>query len=243
MNSTAPAPADPATPWTAELLAKIGNGFARQDTGTLLAWALASFAPELCMATSFGPQSIVLMHLLSRLQPAATVFYLDTALLFPETYALRDELSRRLGMKFTRVATELSLEDQERAHGPSLWARDPNLCCRLRKVRPLRGFLSTQKAWITGIRRATTADRAGTRLVEWDSTHGLVKLNPLANWTAERVWNYLHENLLPFNPLHEDGYPSIGCQPCTRPVRHGEDPRAGRWSGFAKTECGIHVAS
>ena len=229
--------------WNAELLAGLNTDFHRQDAETLLSWGLASFAPDVCLATSFGPQSIVVMHMLSRLRPETTVFYLDTSLLFPETYALRDQLSRQLGMRFVPVASELSVDEQGRLHGPELWKRDPDRCCRLRKVLPLRRFLATRKAWITGVRRATTANRAAAQLVEWDSANGLVKLNPLAAWSGAQVWDYIRSHHLPSNPLHLAGYPSIGCRPCTRPVRPGEDPRAGRWSGFAKTECGIHSSS
>src|SRR6185436_20581222 len=126
---------------------------------------------------------------------------------FPETYALRDRLAERLRLRFTRVSTELTLEEQEKRHGPGLWAREPDRCCRLRKVDPLRRFLGTQSAWITGIRRDQTAHRAAAGVVEWDRANGLVKLNPLAGWTQEEVWTYLHLFELPTNPLHERGYP------------------------------------
>jgi phosphoadenosine phosphosulfate reductase len=207
----------------------------------VLGWAFERFAPDVCLATSFGPQTIVLMHLVAALRPETTVFYLDTELLFPETYALRDRLARELGLTLTRVAPELSLERQAAEHGPELWARDPERCCMLRKVLPLRRFLADQRAWITGVRRDQTAERARAGIVEWDEANRLVKVNPLLDWTSDQVWDYLQRHGLPTNALHTQGYPSIGCRPCTAPVAPGEGPRAGRWRGTGKTECGIHV--
>jgi phosphoadenosine phosphosulfate reductase len=181
------------------------------------------------------------MHMVSQIRPETVTFYLDTDLLFPETYALRDELARRLGVRFERVPGSLPLEVQAAKYGEELWKRDPDLCCYVRKVVPQRQYLSQHRAWITGIRRDQTAFRANAGLVEWDTTNKMVKLNPLAAWTSEQVWNYIREHDLPYNALHDRGYPSIGCRPCTRAVAPGEDPRAGRWSGTKKTECGIHL--
>jgi phosphoadenosine phosphosulfate reductase len=229
--------------WGSERLAQLNGELENAALEAVLRWAVDTFAQDLALATSFGPQSIVLMHEIARVQPETTVFYLDTALLFPQTYALRDELARRLGLRFTRVATDLSVEQQSERFGPKLWARNPDLCCYLRKVQPLRRFLATRRAWITGIRNGQTAHRAAAPLVEWDGSNGVVKLNPLVRWSNEQVWEYLSRHRLPFNPLHREGYPSIGCQPCTRAVRPGEDARAGRWSGFQKKECGIHVTN
>ena len=226
--------------WTPRSLTRIGNTLDGQSVETVLRWGLDTFSPDICLATSFGPQSIVLMHHISKIRPEIAVFYLDTELLFPETYALRDELSERLGMTFTRVPAELSVEQQASRFGSRLWAHDPDQCCHLRKVLPLRRFLATKKAWITGIRNGHSTGRAKISQVEWDTANGVVKLNPLVRWRGEQVWDYINDQRLPFNPLHLEGYPSIGCQPCTRSVRPGEDPRAGRWSGFNKNECGIH---
>ena len=195
----------------------------------------------LAMATGFGPEGVVLMHMLSRLAPDSTVFYTDTDLLFDETYALRDQLAERLGIQFTRIHGGLSLDEQAAQHGPALWSRDPDLCCQLRKVAPLRQYLRTKQAWISAIRRDQTANRASAGLVEWDRANGLVKLNPLAAWTSGQVWSYVLKHDLPYNPLHDQGFPSIGCWPCTKAVAAGDDPRAGRWAGQAKTECGIHL--
>jgi len=230
----------PTSAWTPEALARVADALEGRPVASVLGWGFETFGDAICLATSFGPQSIVLMNEIARLRPETTVFYLDTDLLFPETYALRDELAHRLGLSFTQVRPDLTVEEQAAEHGPKLWAREPDLCCYLRKVLPLRRFLSDKRAWITGIRNGHSKTRALKPLVEWDGANGVVKLNPLVRWTSEQVWDYIREQRLPSNALHERGYPSIGCQPCTRPVRPGEDARAGRWAGFEKTECGIH---
>jgi phosphoadenosine phosphosulfate reductase len=229
--------------WTPAELASVDVRLGGRPAEHLLTWAVGAFAPDLCLASSFGPQSIVLMHMLSAIDPETTVFYLDTDLLFPETYELRDRLSARFGMTITRVPASVTLEQQAASLGPELWSREPDYCCHLRKVVPLRRFLASRPAWITGIRASQTAQRARSARIEWDETNHLVKLNPLLDWTTERVWAYIHDHDLPFNRLHLAGFPSIGCRPCTRAVRPGEDGRAGRWAGFAKTECGIHAVN
>ena len=226
--------------WSPERLAHLQETFADAPPETVLAWAFHTFTPQICLATSFGPQSIVLMHLISEVAPETTIFYLDTELLFLETYTLRAQLEQRLGVGIVRVTPQLSVGDQARLHGPELWARRPDQCCELRKVLPLRRFLQDQRAWITGVRRDVGPARQAAQRVEWDHANGLVKLNPLVEWSKERVWDYLRRHDLPTNVLHQRGYPSIGCRPCTRAVRDGEDERAGRWAGFEKTECGIH---
>ena len=221
-------------------LAPVNERLQQASLDEIVSWCARHYGESACLATSFGPQSILLMERVARLAPQTVVFYLDTGLLFPETYALRDELTRRLGLRIVRVAPELTPHEQEGVHGPALWARDPDRCCRMRKVQPLARFLAGRRAWITGIRRAQTTARARAQVVEWDATHGLVKINPLTHWSHAEVWAELRRRDLPFNPLHLAGYPSIGCQPCTRSVRPGEDPRSGRWPDSAKTECGIH---
>ena len=227
--------------WTRASLKPLSDQLEGHPPQEILQWGVDNFAPGLVLATGFGPEGVVLMHQLSRIAPETTIFYLDTELLFPETYALRDELAARLGLTFTRVATRLSLEEQAAQHGEALWLRDPNQCCHLRKVQPLREYLAFADAWITAIRRDQTATRAQAGLLEWDHANGLVKINPLAAWSKQDVWAYLHHHALPYNKLHDQGYTSIGCWPCTRAIALGEDERAGRWSGFGKTECGIHL--
>jgi phosphoadenosine phosphosulfate reductase len=206
----------------------------------VLRWVVAEYAPDLALATGFGVEGCVLVSMLSEIRPATRIFYLDTDLLFPETYALRDQLEARYGVHFERRATGLSLSDQAGGHGERLWERQPDLCCRLRKVEPLKQILKEMRAWITAIRRDQSPARTHIRPVEWDERFGLVKVNPLARWSTRDVWNYVAKHNVPYNPLHDQGYPSIGCVPCTTLVQIGEVPRAGRWRGTAKSECGIH---
>lgn len=207
----------------------------------ILSWVFATFEPEsVALACSFGAEDVALAHLVSEVHPGARVFYLDTDVLFPETYATRDRLAAALPLRFERVAPKLSLEEQAARHGEGLWGREPDRCCHIRKVEPLQRVLSGLAAWITGIRRDQAPARHNARVVEWDQKFGLVKVNPLVRWTWEEVWGYIKAYEVPYNPLHEQGYPSIGCVHCTRQVQPGEDPRAGRWSGLGKTECGLH---
>lgn len=227
--------------WPPELLKQLNHYFASQEPQEILQWGLATFWPDIALATSFGPTGIVLMHLIQQIRPEITIFYLDTGLLFPETYALRDELTVRLKLQFTPVLPHLSLEEQTAQYGLDLWSCQPNLCCYLRKVEPLHSFLAARRAWITGIRRDQTALRASAEPVEWDDANGLIKLNPLAGWSTTQVWAYINAHNLPFNALHRQNYPSIGCWPCTQPVAPGQDARAGRWPGWDKSECGIHL--
>lgn len=193
------------------------------------------------MATGFGPSGVALMHMVSRVDSDAMVFYLDTDLLFPETHDLKRRLADRLGLTFTRVHSGISLQEQANQEAPNLWRSDPDRCCYVRKVLPLRHFLATREAWITGIRRDQSPTREEIGIVHWDAAHRLVKINPLANWSDRQIWQYIEINDLPYNPLHDRGYPSLGCIPCTKPVNDGDDPRAGRWKGHDKLECGIHV--
>lgn len=232
----------PTTNWSPEQLALVNDGLQDASPRTVLQWGLEQFGSRLAIATGFGPSGVVLLHIASKLDQDATYFYVDTDLLFDETYAFRDALAERLGIRFTRVHSGLDLNEQADRFGEKLWARDPNQCCFLRKVQPLRRFLATQEAWATGIRRDQSKSRQGIGLVEWDRINHLPKLNPLAGWTEEDIWAYIELHELPYNPLHDQGYPSLGCVPCTRAVAPGEDPRAGRWPGHSKTECGIHTA-
>jgi len=206
----------------------------------VLDWALHRFDGQIATASGFGPEGLVLIEMAARLRPDIRVFTLDTGLLFPETYELMRQIESRYGIEIERVKPALTVEEQEREHGPALWLPTPDRCCYMRKVEPLRAKLSTLGAWIAAIRRDQTPDRAHAQKIEWDTKFGLVKINPLADWTSDMVWDYIRENEIPYNPLHDEGYPSIGCEPCTRRVAPGDDPRSGRWAGFAKTECGLH---
>ncbi len=207
-----------------------------------IAWAVAEYSPHLALACSFGGVSgMALLDMAVHIDPGIEVFYLDTGVLFPETYATIERAIERYGIRPVGYRSLLSLEEQAARHGEALWSRDPDLCCELRKVEPNRRALQGKRAWLSGLRRDQGATRRDTPVVEWDAKFGLVKVNPLASWTERQVWAYIVENHVPYNPLHDRGYPSIGCVPCTRPVAAGKDPRSGRWQGFEKTECGLHV--
>lgn len=197
--------------------------------------------PAITLACSFGAEDMVLLDMLSGVSRDVFVFYLDTEVLFPETYRLRDEVVARYRPNLIQMRPSLSIAEQAEAHGDALWSTDPDACCGLRKVAPLKQVLSRFDGWITGIRREQSPTRKGARAFETDRKFGLVKVNPLIRWTDEDVWAYIREHDVPYNPLHDQGYPSIGCIHCTRPVKPGEDPRSGRWAGKAKTECGLHA--
>lgn len=223
-----------------ETLKTISAGFAANKPQEVLRWALTEFHPDIVLACSFGAEDVALVDLIARINPNTPIFYLDTDLLFAETYAVRDALVARYGIKPTAYQSALTLEAQVAQHGEKLYEREPDRCCQLRKVEPLARALQGRRAWITGIRREQSPTRAHAEFVEWDKKFELVKVNPLVYWTNDQVWSYIRANNVPYNPLHDQLYPSIGCLPCTRPVKPGEDPRAGRWSGFSKTECGLH---
>ncbi len=207
----------------------------------VLAWAFETFGNRVAISSAFGTGGMTLIDMASRLRKDFRVFTLDTEFLFPETYSLIDTIESKYEIKIERVVSLFSPAEQERAYGAALWARDPDQCCKLRKVEPLRRKLSKLRAWITSIRRDQTAFRKGVRKIEWDAKFGLVKVNPIADWSSKQVWRYLFEHGVPYNPLHDQNYPSIGCTHCTRAIEPGEDARAGRWSGMSKTECGLHV--
>jgi phosphoadenosine phosphosulfate reductase len=225
---------------TNEELKLISDEFEKGPPEAVLRWAVEEFGPDVALATGFGAEGCVLVSMLSAISPGTRIFYLDTDLLFPETYALRDQLEARYGVRFERRATRLSIGEQSAEYGERLWERQPDLCCRLRKVEPLREMLSGLRAWVTAIRRDQSPARAHIRIVERDEKFGLIKINPLAAWDSREVWDYIAKYDVPYNPLHDHGYTSIGCAPCTTPVRIGEDTRAGRWRGTGKTECGLH---
>ncbi|WDL99404.1 phosphoadenylyl-sulfate reductase [Alicyclobacillus sp. ALC3] len=197
--------------------------------------------PNVALACSFGAEDMVLVDMWMKVDPEGSVFYIDTDVLFAETYALRDRSVAKYGLpNLIQVKSRLSLPEQTQQYGDKLWARDPNQCCFVRKVEPLERALASFDGWITGIRRDQAPTRANAKVVEWDQKFSLVKTNPLAAWTSDDVWDYIHANDVPYNPLHDQGYPSIGCLHCTKPVKPGQDPRSGRWAGFEKTECGLH---
>jgi phosphoadenosine phosphosulfate reductase len=207
----------------------------------ILQWAAREFGPRLTFATGFGAEGCVLIDLIGRHRLNIDLFTLDTGLLFRETYELWKQLEDKYDLNIRSIRPAQTVEEQADAHGNKLWERDSDKCCELRKVLPLREALKPFTAWISAIRRDQTRDRADVAVVERDRRYPLIKISPLVRWTSEDVWKHLREFSVPYNPLHDQGYPSIGCWPCTSPVAPGEDPRAGRWRGSAKKECGLHL--
>jgi phosphoadenosine phosphosulfate reductase len=205
----------------------------------VLRWAGETFGDDFAVTSSMADG--LLAHLASRAVPGVHVVFLDTGYHFAETIGTRDWISSVLPITLVNVTPPQTVAEQDAEHGPALHDRDPDLCCSLRKVQPLAAALAGYTAWGSGVRRDEAATRAGTRVVDWDAKRGMVKVNPLAAWTQDDVDAYIAEHQVPVNPLQEIGYASIGCAPCTRPVAPGEDPRAGRWAGRGKTECGLHV--
>jgi phosphoadenosine phosphosulfate reductase len=204
-----------------------------------IGWAIERFHPDLRFAISFQKTSSVIIDLAHGIEPGSRFFYLETDLLFEETYATRDALSDRYRVDFMPHAG-ISLEEQAERHGANLWRRHPDACCEIRKVEPMRQALDGAQCWVSGIRRVDSETRAGAAKFGWDKRFGLWKLNPLADWTDKQVWNHIRENDVPYNPLHDHGYPSIGCTHCTTKPAEGEDARAGRWAGLDRTECGLN---
>jgi phosphoadenosine phosphosulfate reductase len=211
----------------------------RKSASEVLEWAFTEFGEDLYIACSFQKTSSVVMQLATAINPRARFFYLDTDVLFRETYETRDRLAEHFGVEFERWHN-ISLEEQAATYGDRLWKTDPDTCCGLRKVEPMRRALSTVDCWVSGIRREDSATRANAPKFAWDKRFNLWKVNPLADWSERDVWNHLNEHNVPYNPLHDQGYPSIGCTHCTRPVVPGQSARDGRWSGLGKTECGIN---
>jgi phosphoadenosine phosphosulfate reductase len=207
----------------------------------VLEWAFERFGETVAISSAFGVEGMALIDMAARVRKNFRLFTLDTEFLFPQTYNLMDRVEERYGITIEKVYPLNSPEEQERIYGAALWERQADQCCNLRKVEPLRRKLSELRAWITSIRRDQTSSRAGAGKVQWDEKFGLVKINPLADWSAKDVWQYIRQHDVPYNVLHERSYPSIGCTHCTRAVLPGEDPRAGRWSGSSKTECGLHI--
>ncbi|MBI2886958.1 MAG: phosphoadenylyl-sulfate reductase [Chloroflexi bacterium] len=234
---------------TAAEMQDLNLRFAEAQPQELLAWALERFRPRIALSSSFGAEDVALIDMLWRIDPSAAVFTLDTLRLHTETYAVIDEVRERYGNPVQVYCPDLQAVDQmARERGYNCFYKsveDRKLCCGIRKVEPLERALAGLDAWISGLRRDQAATRSDVLKIEVDDVHGgIIKLNPLADWTSEQVWDYIRANQVPYNRLHDRGFPSIGCAPCTRPVRPDEDPRAGRWwweLDREQTECGIHV--
>jgi len=207
----------------------------------ILAWAVRQFYPRLTMATAFGAEGNCIIHMLAEIEPRVRIFNLETGYQFKETLETRERIKERYGIAVEFIRPELTVEEYEAEHGGPLYNIRPDQCCEDRKSRPLRKAVVGYDAWISAIRKDQTTHRAKASVVQWDAKFSLVKVNPLLSWTKKDVWNFIAKNDVPYNPLHDQGYPSIGCWPCTRPISDGEDERAGRWYGTVKKECGLHV--
>ncbi|ENH98174.1 hypothetical protein J416_01729 [Gracilibacillus halophilus YIM-C55.5] len=215
-----------------------------KGASTLLQWAYDTYGDDLVYACSFGAESMVLIDLIAKAKPDAKLVFLDTGLHFQETYDLIEEVKTTYPqLQIKMQQPELTVDEQSEQYGPALWSRNPDQCCYLRKIRPLERALSGVTAWVSGLRREQSPSRANTNFINKDERFKSVKVCPLIHWSWDDVWDYIDEHQLPYNKLHDQQFPSIGCIPCTQPVTDSSEERSGRWAGFNKTECGIHVAS
>ncbi len=224
-------------------LAALNQSLEGQDPHKILETALEQYSPDIILACSFGAEDVVLLDMMLRINPRSVLFYLDTDFLFAETYAVRDRIIQHYQLQdeqIIQMKSVLTPTEQVTHHGEALWLRNSDQCCQLRKIDPLTRVLKDYTAWITGIRREQSPTRAHAGIVEWDAKFGLVKFNPLATWSDEQTWEYIRTQNVPYNTLHDQHYPSIGCTHCTAPVMPGDDPRSGRWNSSTKTECGLH---
>ncbi len=215
--------------------------FEKATPQEIIHWAAEEFGDGLTMATAFGPEGMAIIHMIWEMGHAIHTFNLDTGYQFPETLAMVDRIREKYQCEIDMRRPEMTIEQFEAQFGGPIYKTDPDTCCGQRKLVVLRQTVADKSAWISAIRRDQSADRAKAAILFWDKRFELVKVNPLANWTKKDVWKFITDNDVPYNPLHDQGYSSIGCQPCTRAVIFGEDERAGRWSGTAKTECGLHT--
>jgi phosphoadenosine phosphosulfate reductase len=228
-----------ATAATRELAEAADRAFADADPLDILGWAARTFGPRLAVASSMADE--VVAHLASRAAPGIDVLFLDTGYHFEETLAFRRDVAERLDVTVVDLRPALTVAQQDASFGPALHGRDPDACCAMRKVAPLDLALEGYDAWVSGVRRQESSTRAATPVVGWDARRGKLKINPIAAWDQDRVDSYVRTHRLRYNPLRHLGFASIGCAPCTRPVAADDDPRSGRWSGFDKTECGLHA--
>jgi phosphoadenosine phosphosulfate reductase len=232
---------------TPELLAELHAASQQLESASpeeIIAWGVEHYAPYLTMATAFGPEGCVILAMLAKIAPETYVFNLETGYQFQETLDLRDRIAEKYGIEVDLLTPDTTVAEYEALNGGPLYRTNPNQCCFDRKIKTLKRASEVMHAWMSGIRRDQSPDRAQASIVGWDKKFGLVKISPLANWTKKDVWKRITDEGIPYNPLHDQGYPSIGCWPCTRAVEVGEtDERAGRWSGMKKTECGLHSVS
>lgn len=212
-----------------------------KDSIEVLKWGYEQYTDKIIYACSFGVEGIVLIDLIDKVQPNAKIVFLDTGLHFKETYDLIEKVKDRYPqLDIEQVKPAFTVAEQARIYGDELWKRNPNLCCQMRKIEPLKQVLKGYKAWISGLRREQSPARRHMEFVNKDEKFHLIKICPLIHWTTEEIWAYVELNDLPYNELHDRGYPSIGCLPCTTPATDPNDSRSGRWAGLEKTECGLH---
>ena len=217
------------------------SGKYNKNPQKLLEWITKNLPnKKVIMGTGFGPPGIVLLDILFKVTRDISVFYIDTNFLFDQTYELKNKLEKKYNFTFLEFTSDLTPTMQSKQYGDKLWDKDPDACCNLRKVLPLKEALKNYDVWITGIRKKQTQVRNNAHLIEFESRFEVIKINPLINWSHDEVWDYIKKHNLPYNPLHDNSYPSIGCKQCTSPVCSGEDDRSGRWKGINKTECGLH---
>jgi phosphoadenosine phosphosulfate reductase len=224
-----------------EEIRRAAENLATATPQEILRWAVDRFGSKLTMATAFGAEGCCLIHMLAEIAPEMRIFNLDTGYQFDETLAVRERIKNRYGIEVEYIRPELTVAEYEAEHGGPLYRIRPDQCCHDRKLVPLRRAVVGYEAWVSAIRGDQTRDRAQASVVQWDAKFNLVKVNPLLGWTRKDVWGFVVKHGVPYNPLHDQGYTSIGCWPCTRAVQAGEDERAGRWSGTVKKECGLHV--
>ncbi len=239
-SDTAASTVREATAAEREELARASRSLESASPEEIIRWAVDRYGQGLTMATAFGPEGCLIIHWLASIAPTTYVFNLDTGYQFQETLDLRDRIARRYGIEVAYARPGTSVEEYERLNGGPIYRTEPDRCCGERKLAVVTRVLAGYTAWMSGIRRDQSPDRAASPIVGWDHKFGVVKVSPLANWTKAKVWDAIVRDNVPYNPLHDKGYVSIGCAPCTRAVSSGEDERAGRWSGSAKTECGLH---
>jgi len=221
---------------------RLGLEFEKETPQKIIKFALDKYGSRVSFASSFGAEDVAIIDMIAKIKPGARVFTLETGYLFSETHDVIRRIKEKYNIKLEIYTPSTSMEEFERQYG-KLYETDPDKCCAIRKIEPLnRAMADNLDAWITGIRRDQSPTRANTKKVEMDKKFNLVKFNPIADWTSEKVWDYIRKNNIPYNVLHDRNYPSIGCAPCTKPVKPGEDPRAGRWAGKEKTECGLHIS-
>lgn len=227
--------------WDEDIIASFMGS--QPDFLDVLKWAFLEYGDEIVYACSFGAEGIVLTDLISKVNKKAKIIFLDTGLHFPETYELIERVKNRYpSLQITMIKPKISLTEQEKWYGEELWKVNPNLCCHMRKVVPLKEALNDVKAWISGLRREQSPSRSQKQYINKDEKFHNIKICPIIHWTWDDIITYIHMNQLPYNPLHDKGYPSIGCAPCTQPVAENGDTRSGRWAGHSKTECGLHLS-